>query len=185
VSSEITTILGRLRAGDTTASEELLPLVYDELRRIAAVRMNREKPGQTLQGTALVHEAWLRLIETHNGALWNDRQAFFSAASEAMRRILVDVARRKASIKHGGQHIQQPLDETDLIVHAPYEEVIAVSDALEQLHHDDATAAQLVKLHYFAGLSLEEAGEMLEMSRATAYRTWTYARTFLRALLAE
>ncbi|MBL8808779.1 MAG: sigma-70 family RNA polymerase sigma factor [Planctomycetaceae bacterium] len=174
-------MLQRIKLGDQGASEELLPLVYSELRKIAAARMSREKPGQTLQGTALVHEAWIRLAGSPSDAAWNDRGAFFAAASEAMRRILVDIARRKSSVKHGGMHTRRVFTEQEISSSVMAEEVVAVSDVLERLQEKDPEAAELVKLHYFGGLSLEEAGKLLNVSRATAYRTWTFARAFLRA----
>jgi RNA polymerase sigma factor (TIGR02999 family) len=182
---DITTVLGRMQAGDAEAARDLLPLIYDELRRIAAVRMSHEKPGNTLQATALVHEVWLRLVATSSGGGSDNRQQFFAAASESMRRILVDAARRKASLKHGGEYSRIPISDKEPGFSNPAEEVIGVNDALEELERDDAVAAELVKLHYFGGLSLEEAGELLNVSRATAYRIWTFARTFLRASLRE
>lgn len=183
--SDVTTILGRMQAGDAKASEELLPLVYDELRRIAAARMSQEKPGNTLQATALVHEVWLRLVATPLVGAGKDRQRFFAAASESMRRILVEAARRKTSLKHGGGYARTEFSGNELAFSSPAAEVVAVNDALQELEQDDAVAAELVKLHYFAGLSLEEAGEVLDLSRASAYRIWTYARAFLRAALSE
>jgi RNA polymerase sigma factor (TIGR02999 family) len=138
-----------------------------------------------LQATALVHEAYLRLVGREDAQKWNSRNHFFAAASEAMRRILVDAARRKAAIKHGGQRARQPLDELELAVAAPAEEVIAVHEALDRFAVEDPIAAQLVKLHYFGGFSLEEAAELLGVSRATAYRYWTYSRTWLHAALRD
>jgi RNA polymerase sigma factor (TIGR02999 family) len=193
--TDITQILTRIEHGESAASEELLPLVYTELRRLAAARLAQEKPGQTLQATALVHEAYLRLVGDSpsiplgevqaEGARWNSRNHFFAAAAEAMRRILVDNARHKASLKHGGQHARQPIDESDIAATAPPDEVIAVHEALDRLTAEDRVAADLVKLHYFGGFSLEEAAELLAISRATAYRRWTYARTWLHAALQE
>ena len=183
--SDVTTILGRMQAGDAAASDELLPLVYDELRRIAAARMRHEKPGNTLQATGLVHEVWIRLVAMPFAGLGDNRDRFFAAAAESMRRILVEAARRKATSRHGGAYTRVQFVGRDPACLCPAAEVVAVNDALEELERDDAIAAQLVKLHYFAGLSLEEAGELLDLSRATAYRIWTYARTFLRAALNE
>jgi RNA polymerase sigma factor (TIGR02999 family) len=180
---DITTILQRVKDGKAEASEELLPLVYQELKRIASSRMAKEKPGQTLQGTALVHEAWIKLVESQAGTAWNDRQTFFAAASEAMRRILVDIARRKNTVKHGGEQTRRPLCEVDVAIVGTAEEVVAVNDALSRLQGVDGQAAELVRLHYFGGLSLEETAELLGISRATAYRTWTFARTFLLAVV--
>ena len=183
--SEITTVLDEMRTGDANASAKLLPLVYAELRRIAAYRMSHEKCGNTLQPTALVHEAWLRLTTSASGHQWENRQRFYAAAAESMRRILVDAARRKATQKHGGKLSRLPFRDDELACPSPAEEVVAVNDALELLEEDDSVAAELVKLHYFGGLSLEEAGEMLNLSRSTAYRLWTYAKTFLRVQLTE
>jgi len=201
--SDVTRILSQIAAGDPAAAEQLLPLVYDELRRLAAARLAHEKPGQTLQATALVHEAYLRLAfptrpagtnpsdDGNAGARpggeahWNSRNHFFSAAAEAMRRILVESARRKAARKHGGDLARQPLLDSEIAIAAPPDEVLAVHEALDQLERADANAAKLVKLHYFGGFSLEEAGEVVGLSRTKAYRTWTYARTWLRAHLPD
>lgn len=182
---DITTVLESIQAGDADAGDRLLPLVYDELRRIANLRMSREKPGNTLQATALVHEAWLRLVAMPSMGGADNRQRFYAAASESMRRILVDAARRKASSKHGGACRRIPLSENEPSFSSPADEVLAVNDALEQLKLDDAIAAELVKLHYFGGVSLEEAAELLSLTRATAYRIWTYGKTFLRAALSD
>ncbi|HEY0982293.1 ECF-type sigma factor [Schlesneria sp.] len=183
--SEITAVLDEMRTGDADASARLLPLVYAELRRIAAFRMSHEKCGNTLQPTALVHEAWLRMATSPSGNQWENRQHFYAAAAESMRRILVDAARRKAAQKHGGKFSRLQLSEDELLCPSPAAEIVAVNDALDQLEEDDSVAAELVKLHYFGGLSLEEAGEMLNLSRASAYRVWTYAKTFLRVHLTD
>ena len=183
--ADVTAFLERIRAGETDAASELLPLIYDELRRIAIARMSRETSGNTLQATALVNEAWLRILESQQGAMWDSRESFFAAAAEAMRRILVDAARRKSSVKNGGKFSRRDLDECELAASDPAKEIIAVNDALEHLEHEDELAAEVVKLHYFAGMSLEEIGELLNVSRATTYRIWTYARAFLRATLSE
>ena len=180
--SDVTRILSQIESGDPKVGEQLLPLVYDELRRLAAAKLAQEKPGQTLQATALVHEAWLRLVGDANPH-WNGRRHFFSAAAEAMRRILVESARRKRTHKHGGNMAREPLFDSALAAAAPPEEVVAVHEALDSLAAHDSLAAELVKLHYFGGFSVEEAGEMLGMSRATAYRLWTYARAWLAAFL--
>ena len=183
--SDVTQILGRMQGGEKEAAEELLPLIYEELRRMASSRMQNEKPGHTLQATALVHEAWMRLIVTDQGAVWESREGFLAAAAEAMRRILVDSARRKAALKRGGLLEKRSLEAVESAVSGSPEEVIAVNEALDVLQCKDPVAAELVKLHFFAGLSLEEAGELLNLSRATAYRTWTYAKTFLKATLSD
>ncbi|HUE70654.1 MAG TPA: ECF-type sigma factor [Pirellulaceae bacterium] len=177
--SDVTRILAQIQSGNPQAAEQLLPLVYHELRKLAAAKMAHEQPGQTLQATALVHEAYLRLVGD-DGLQWNSRNHFFAAAAESMRRILVDSARRKASRKHGGGLARQSRLDSEIAAAAPPDEVIAVHEALDRFHEADALAADLVKLHYFGGLPLEEAGELLGISRATAYRRWTYARAWLR-----
>jgi RNA polymerase sigma factor (TIGR02999 family) len=183
--SDVTRILTQIEAGDQAAAEKLLPLVYDELRRLAGALLAGEKPGQTLQATALVHEAYLKLVGNDPARPWPGKTYFFGAAAEAMRRILVDQARKKSAAKRGGPEARrQPLD-SDLADSAPPAEVIAVHEALDQLQIHDSLAAELVKLHYFGGMPLEDAGKLLGMSRATAYRMWTYARTWLRAYLDE
>ena len=183
--SEVKLIVSQATAGDPRAAKQLLPLVYDELRKLAAAQLAGEKPGQTLQATALVHEAFLKLVGDQPDRKWPGRTYFFGAAAEAMRRILVEQARKRAAAKRGGPDARrQPLD-SDLADTAPPAEVVAVHDALDQLQAEDSLAAELVKLHYFGGLPLEETGEMLGMSRATAYRMWTYARTWLKAYLED
>lgn len=183
--TQVTAFLESMRTGQADAAAELLPIVYDELRRIAVSRMRREKPGHTLQATALVNETWLRIMQTEQAWLWDSRESFFAAAAEAMRRILVDAARRKAAVKNGGRFSRHDLNEADLAADGPVREILEVHEALDVLHREDPEAAELVKLHYFAGMSLEETGELLGMSRATAYRTWNFARTFLRFTLAD
>jgi len=176
--SDLTCILERAGNGDSAAAEELLPVVYDELRRLAASRMAQESTGQTLQPTALVHEAWLRLIGDDDKC-WNSRGHFFGAAAEAMRRILVDIARRKQSVRHGGG--QERLEWTGLEIAATDggDTVLAVSEALDGLAAEDPVCAELVKLRFFAGFSNAEAAQMLGMSERTAKRTWAYARARL------
>ena len=168
---------------DPRAAEQLLPLVYDELRKLAAARLAQEKPGQTLEATALVHEAYLRLVDTDMVQHWNSRGHFFAAAAEAMRRILIENARRKQSEKHGGALRRLNLDLVDALPGAAPDDVLALDEALEHLTRQDPKAAQLVKLHCFAGLTVEQAGKALELSRTNAYRLWTFARAWLYSQL--
>ncbi|WP_199226887.1 sigma-70 family RNA polymerase sigma factor [Opitutus sp. ER46] len=178
---DITLILQRIEQGDPHAAEQLLPLVYDELRRLAAARMARERPGQTLQPTALVHEAWLRLGGDAQPA-WANRAHFFAAAAEGMRRILVDAARRKQAARHGGGLAKLSASETGFDVAAlaeDDEELLRLNEALDALAAHDPRKAELVKQRYFAGLTLEEAGEVLGISPRTAKRDWAYARAWL------
>ena len=169
-----------LAHGEPKPARELLPLVYDELRRLAAQRMARELPGQTLQATALVHEAYLRLVGTDPDRPWDGRGHFFAAAAEAMRRILVDEARRKASLKRGGQLQRRRLEEAELGVDELSDDLLALDGALSRLADVDPLAARLVQLRYFAGLTTEQAAEALGISARTAYYTWSYARSWLR-----
>ncbi len=178
--SEVTRILSAIESGDPHAAAQLLPLVYDELRKLAAQRLAREKPGQTLEATALVHEAYLRLVDADQAQQWNSRGHFFGAAAEAMRRILVENARRKKRLKRGGGRIQLALAEQDLVVQESPDHLLALDECLTKLASEDASAAQVAKLRLFTGLSAEEAAKMLGLSRATAYRHWTYARAWLR-----
>jgi RNA polymerase sigma factor (TIGR02999 family) len=184
--TDVTQILSRIESGDLNAAEQLLPLVYDELRKLAAAKLAHEKPGQTLDATALVHEAFLRLVGANeNGPQrWDGRGHFFAASAEAMRRILVERARRKARIRHGGQMQRVEMDDFPLAVQAPDEDLLAVHEALDRLQQTDAQAAELVKLHYFLGLTIEESAELLGVSPRTAYRTWTFARAWLYQHLA-
>ena len=178
--TEVTQLLNAMEHGDPQAAEQLLPLVYDELRRLAAARLAAEPSGNTLQPTALVHEVYLRLVGTPDGAQWNHRGHFFGAAAEAMRRILVENARRRRSLKRGGGHIQQGLDELMQIpAPQPAEDLVALDEALDHLAARDPVKAELVKLRYFAGMTIEEAAATLAISPATAKRYWTYARTWL------
>ncbi|HEV3078572.1 MAG TPA: ECF-type sigma factor [Gemmataceae bacterium] len=177
--SEVTRILSAIEQGDLSAAEELLPLVYGELRRLAASKLAMENPGQTLQATALVHEAYLRLVDADQAQHWNGRGHFFAAAAEAMRRILVDSARRKKAVKHGGGRRRVNLDQADAVATAQPDDLLALDEALDKLSRHDPTASQLVKLHCFAGLTIEQAAEALNLSRANAYRLWTFARAWL------
>jgi RNA polymerase sigma factor (TIGR02999 family) len=177
--SEVTRILSAIEQGDPHAAEQLLPLVYDELRKLAAQKLAGEKPGQTLQATALVHEAYLRLVDTDKVSQWNSRGHFFAAAAEAMRRILVDNARRKGRLKHGGDRQRVDLDAAEIAVQTPADDLLALDEALTRLAERDAQAAQLVKLHCFAGLSIEQAAEVLAISGRTAYRDWAFAQAWL------
>jgi RNA polymerase sigma factor (TIGR02999 family) len=181
--SDVTPFLGAIQAGDPQAAERLLPLVYDELRKLAAAKLARERPGQTLQATALVHEAYVRLAGHQQSQSWDNRGHFFAAAAEAMRRILVDRGRRQRRLKHGGQRQRIEMSDAILSVRAPTDDILAIDEALSKLHLDDAEAAELVKLRFFAGLSIEEAADALDISRATAYRRWTYAKAWLRCEL--
>jgi RNA polymerase sigma factor (TIGR02999 family) len=179
VVNEITRILNAIQTGDAKGAEELLPLVYQELRKLAAHKMANEAPGHTLQATALVHEAWLRLVGS-NQQSWENRAHFFGAAAEAMRRILVDHARRKQSQKRGGGAGCDELDESALILAAPADELLAVHEALDALSLEDPSAAELVKLRYFVGMTMEEAATALGLAPRTTERLWTYARVWLR-----
>ena len=174
----VTRILREVREGDPRATDRLLLAVYDELRWLAARKLSHERPGQTLQATALVHEAYLRLLGNEAGC-WENSVHFFAAAAEAMRRILVESARRKARLKHGGGLHRSELDEADAIVMSDSTDLIALDEALEKLTRKDKGKADLVKLRYFAGLTVEQAARVLGISRATADRYWTFARTWL------
>jgi len=199
IMSDVTRILAAIDKGDQHAAEQLLPLVYDELRKLAAQRLAHEKPGQTLDATALVHEAYLRLVGNQSpadgdqplalaagergrgdGARWDNRGHFFAAAAEAMRRILVENARRKQSLKRGGDHLRADLDVQQISAPEIQEDLIALDQALTKLATTDKQAAELVQLRYFAGLTLPEAAEALGVSPSTASRLWTYARAWLR-----
>jgi RNA polymerase sigma factor (TIGR02999 family) len=177
--AEASDLLAAVGRGDQLASEQLLPLVYDELRRLAAEKLAQERPGQTLQATALVHEAYLRLVGNKPAQGWDNRRHFFAAAAEAMRRILVDTARRKQRIRHGGEYRRVEVDSQLLADHPLGEELLALDEALAQFSAEAPEKAELVKLRYFAGLTLEEAAQALGISRATASRHWTYAKAWL------
>lgn len=177
---DFTALWQRAEAGDVQAANQLLPLVYEELRQLAARKMARENPGQTLQATALVHEAWLRLGGDHQPP-WQNRAHFFAAAAEAMRRILIDQARRKSAQRHGGQaeRVELDLDSLELAAGMDEEQLLALHEALDALAAHDAEKAQLVKLRFFAGLTLVEAAKVLGISEPTAKRYWAYARAWL------
>ena len=183
--NEVTRILSAIEQGDPRAAEQLLPLVYDELRKLAAQRLAQEKPGQTLQATALVHEAYLRLLDSERGQDWNSRGHFFAAAAEAMRRILVDNARRKRRPKHGGDQKRVPLDAIALPVEDRFHDLLALDEALTEFARQEPLKAELVKLRYFAGLSVEEAAACLGISPITAKRYWAVARAWLYAALSD
>ena len=186
--AEVNSILPATEHAGPCATEQLLPLVYDELRRLAIQRLAQEKPGQTLQATALVHEAYARLLRSSAATAcgeqrWDSPGHFFAAAAEAMRRILIDRAREKHSQKRGGRRKRLDLDAVDLATRATPDQLLAVDDALAKLARDDPAAARLVELRYFAGLTVEEAGKALGISTATAYRHWKYARAWLHSEL--
>ena len=183
--SDVTRILSQIESGDPAAAEQLLPLVYDELRKLAAAKLAQEKPGQTLQATALVHEAYIRLVDVEQAQHWDSRGHFFAAAAESMRRILVDGARRRQSQKHGGGRERQQLDDLAIADSQPDEKILAVSEALEQLSSIDKTAAELVKLRYFAGLTGEDAAFALGLAERSADRIWVYARAWLLKHLSD
>jgi RNA polymerase sigma factor (TIGR02999 family) len=178
--SDITEIISRFESGEPQAASELLPIVYDELRRLAAEKLGRENPGQTLQPTALVHEAYLRLVSTDQGRQWRGRTHFFAAAAEAMRHILVDRARQKRSQKRGGARTRVAFHEQMLTSPDASDEILAVHEALSALAEVDAQAAELVKLRYFAGMSIDETAEVLGISPRSADRLWSYARAWLQ-----
>ena len=179
IMSDVTRILSRIESGDPSAAEQLLPLVYDELRKLAAAKLAKEKPGQTLQATALVHEAYLRLVDTEKALQWNSRGHFFTAAAEAMRRILVENARRKHQVGRGGGRCRIAIDMVQVSDDAPSEELLALDESLRRLEEHDPAAAELVKLRYFAGMTMAQAADALGMSLRTAERNWTYARSWL------
>lgn len=177
----ITQVLNAIEEGDPHAASQLLPLVYEELRRLAAQRLSQEKPGQTLEATGLVHEAYLRLVGADKEKRWDNRGHFFAAAAEAMRRILVENARRKRSGKRGGGMIRQDLDEIQLVAPELGEDLVALDEALERLAEKDPVKAELVKLRHFAGLTVDQTAQALGISPATADRYWAYARAWLHA----
>ena len=178
--SEVTRILSALEQGDALAAEQLLPLVYDELRQLAAQKLAQEKPGQTLQATALVHEAYLRLVGTGEEPHWQNHRHFFAAAAEAMRRILIDSARRKQTPKHGGDRQRQDLDTVGLVAPEPNLDLLTLDTALHRLAEHDPLKAKLVELRYFAGLTGDQAAAVLGLSPSSADRQWVFTRAWLR-----
>jgi len=178
--TDVTRILSAIEQGDPSAAEQLLPLIYDELRKLAAQKMAQEAPGQTLQATALVHEAYIRLVDVEKAQHWNSRGHFFGAAAEAMRRILVENARRKKSRERGGGMRRVDLDDGEVTLDQAPDDLLDLDDALTKLAREDPVAAELAKLRLFAGLTVDEAAESLGMSRRTGFRHWTYARAFLQ-----
>jgi len=176
--NDVTQILNAIRAGDAEAADQLLPIVYDELRRLAARKLAHEAPGQTLQATALVNEVCLRLLGAQHSN-WENRGHFFAAAAEAMRRILIDRARRKLRIRHGGQRQRVELQDIHLVYELPSDDLMALDEALQRLEAEDRTKAELLKLRFFTGLSSAQAAQVLGISKATADRYWTYARAWL------
>jgi RNA polymerase sigma factor (TIGR02999 family) len=183
--NDVTRILSAIHQGDPHAAEQLLPLVYDELRLLAAQRLAQEKPGQTLQATALVHEAYVRLVDVDKALQWNSRGHFFAAAAEAMRRILVEKARRKQRLKHGGQRQRVDLKDALQVAEKQPDDLLALDDVLERLTAMDPVAANLVKLRFFAGLTMPEAAQALGLSLRSAERNWTYAKTWLHRELSQ
>ncbi len=183
--TDVTRILSAIEQGNSQAAEELLPLVYNELRRLAAQKLVQEASGQTLQATALVHEAYLRLVDVEKAQQWNSRGHFFAAAAEAMRRILIDRAREKGREKRGGKLQQLDIDAVALATRVTPDQLLAIDEALGKLMLHDPAAADIVKLRYFAGLSVDEAGQALGISTATAYRHWNYARVWLHSELVQ
>ncbi len=183
--SEVTQILSQIEQGDPSAAEELLPLVYDELRKLATARLAQENPGQTLQATALVHEAYLRLVDVEKGQRWDSSGHFFAAAAEAMRRILVEVARRKQRTKHGGDLDRHELTERTIALPVPPDELLGVHEVLANLEDTNPQAADLVKLRYFAGFTIPESAERMGISPRKANQIWTYARAWLATEIAD
>jgi RNA polymerase sigma factor (TIGR02999 family) len=177
--SEVTRILSAIEQGDPHAAERLLPLVYDELRKLAAQKLAQEQPGQTLEATALVHEAYIRLVDTERAQRWDSRGHFFAAAAEAIRRILVENARRKQALKRGGGRAREALDEIERAAPEAIDDLLALDEALGQLAREDPQAAELVKLRYFSGLTVKQAAELLGVAPRTADFLWTYARAWL------
>jgi RNA polymerase sigma factor (TIGR02999 family) len=185
VMTDVTQILSQIESGDPSAAEQLLPLVYEELRKLAAAKLVHEKPGQTLQATALVHEAYLRLVDVDKARNWDSRRHFFFAAAESMKRILIEKARRKQRQKHGGGLRRAPLDDVEIESPASPVDLLALDEALARLAHEEPEKAEVVQLRYFVGLSHEEVGEILGISTVTAKRHWRYARVWLHRQMDE
>jgi len=183
--SDVTRILSQIESGDPSAAEQLLPLVYDELRKLAAQKLAQEAPGQTLQATSLVHEAYIRLVDVEKAQHWNSRGHFFGAAAEAMRRILIDQARRRRSQRRGGGLRQHALEHVEIAAPEPSVDFLALNEALERFEQIDRPKAELVKLRYFAGLTIPQAAEVLGISSTTADRYWAYARAWLHTALKQ
>jgi RNA polymerase sigma factor (TIGR02999 family) len=181
--SDVTRVQSPIEGVDQGAAEQLLPLVYDELRKLAADRLVRERPGQTLQPTALVHEAYMRLIDGDANRRWNSQGHFFGAAAEAMRRILIESARRKQRQKRGGNYQQMSIDRVDLVSHMAPDELMRLDESIAQLAIEDSAAAELVKLRYFSGLTIKEAAVAIGIAPSTAYRHWAFARAWLHSEL--
>ena len=179
--TNVTQILNAIEQGDPSAAGQLLPLVYDELRKLAAQKMAQEAPGQTLQATGLVHEAYVRLVDNDKAQHWNSRGHFFGAAAEAMRRILVERARQKRRLKHGGEQHRVSLPDPDLVANDRVDDILRVNEALNALAEKDSQAADLVKLRFFVGLTLAEAADVLGIPRRTIDRIWVYAKAWLQA----
>ncbi len=178
--TQVTQILSQIESGDPSAAEQLLPLVYEELRKLAAAKLAHEKPGQTLQSTALVHEAYVRLVDVEKAQHWNSRGHFFGAAAVAMRRILVEQARRKQRLKRGGEQHRIPLEEIELEFELPSDELLALDEAIARLELEDPEKATVVQLRFFVGMNHEEVAKALDVSAVTARRHWRYARAWLR-----
>ena len=181
--TDVTQILSQIEDGDPSAAEQLLPLVYDELRKLAAAKLAQEKPGQTLQATALVHDAFIRLVDVEKAQRWNSRGHFFGAAAEAMRRIMVENARRKGRLKHGGAMERVDLEADLLVADSRQLDLLALDEALSRLSEEEPQKAELVTLRFFGGLSMAEAANVLGVSLATAERYWTFAKSWLFAEL--
>lgn len=183
--NNVTQILGQIESGDPSAAEQLLPLLYAELRKLAAAKLAKEKPDQTLQATALVHEAYIRLVDVEKAQHWDSRGHFFAAAAEAMRRILVEQARRKNRIKRGADLVRRDIDDVEIVTQVKPEEILSVDEALQKLEEQGGTAAELVKLRYFAGMTIPECAETLGISSRKADQVWAYARAWLLAEMGD